>query len=200
MATPGGSGIRNFYDLKADWSVDGEDIPQSLVLNYVYELPFGRGKKFGGNMNRAVDAVVGGWQVNRDHHCPERFPDVDRPQRKQLNGLWWQSARKPHRSSLQERFLRRGHCRKPRPSRWARNIASSTRRPLHRRLAYTFGNGPRYYSNLRAPRYVDEDLTVAKWFNLAERFRLQVAVQMFNAFNHPNFGIPDSGGRRSHHG
>ena len=40
----GGSGIRNYYDLKADWTVDGEDIPQSLVLNYVYELPFGRGK------------------------------------------------------------------------------------------------------------------------------------------------------------
>ena len=59
--------------------------------------------------------------------------------------------------------------------------------------AYTFGTGPRYYSNLRAPGYVDEDLTIGKWFNLAEKFRLQFAVQMFNAFNHPNFGIPDSG-------
>jgi hypothetical protein len=59
--------------------------------------------------------------------------------------------------------------------------------------AYTFGTGPRYYSNLRAPRYVDEDLTFAKWFNFTEKFRLQFAVQMFNAFNHPNFGIPDSG-------
>ena len=32
--------------------MDGDDIPQSLVLNYVYELPVGRGKKFGGGMNR----------------------------------------------------------------------------------------------------------------------------------------------------
>jgi hypothetical protein len=37
---------------------------------------------------------------------------------------------------------------------------------------------------------VDEDLTLGKWFNLTEKLRLQFAVQMFNAFNHPNFGIP----------
>ena len=75
----GGAGIRNFYDLKADWSVDGEDIPHSLVMNYVYDLPIGRGKKVGGDMNKAVDAVVGGWQVAGNHHGPERIPDVDRP-------------------------------------------------------------------------------------------------------------------------
>jgi len=52
----GSSGIRNFYDLKADWSVDGDDIPHSLVLNYVYELPVGRGKRFGSGMNAVEDA------------------------------------------------------------------------------------------------------------------------------------------------
>jgi hypothetical protein len=40
---------------------------------------------------------------------------------------------------------------------------------------------------------VNQDLTLAKWFNLGDKFRLQFAVQMFNAFNHANFGIPDSG-------
>jgi hypothetical protein len=58
--------------------------------------------------------------------------------------------------------------------------------------AYTFGTGPRYYSNLRSPGYVDEDLTLGKSFSLVERLRLAIQVQMFNAFNHPNFGIPDS--------
>jgi hypothetical protein len=59
--------------------------------------------------------------------------------------------------------------------------------------AFTFGNAPRYFSNLRAPKYVDQDFTIGKWFNFAEKFRMQVGVQMFNAFNHPNFGIPNSG-------
>jgi hypothetical protein len=57
---------------------------------------------------------------------------------------------------------------------------------------YTFGTAPRYFSNLRAPGYVDEDLAIQKWFTLKERLRLQIAVQMFNAFNHANFGIPDA--------
>jgi hypothetical protein len=57
---------------------------------------------------------------------------------------------------------------------------------------FSFGNGPRYFSNLRAPKYVDQDLTLGKWFNFTEKLRMQIAVQMFNAFNHPNFGIPGS--------
>ena len=57
---------------------------------------------------------------------------------------------------------------------------------------FTFGNAPRYFSKLRAPGYVDQDLTLAKWFALTEKLRLQFGVQMFNAFNHPNFGIPNA--------
>ncbi|MFZ0302643.1 MAG: carboxypeptidase-like regulatory domain-containing protein [Terracidiphilus sp.] len=188
----GGSGVRNFYDLKADWSVDGEDIPQSLVLNYVYELPFGRGKKFGGNMNRAVDAAVGGWQVNGITSVQSGFPMSIGP-----NGNSSTVYGGNQHVNLTGAPFKSGSCGAgtagnpsiPVGTKYCFfNPAAFTPPP-----AYTFGNGPRYYSNLRAPRYVDEDLTVAKWFNLAERFRLQVAVQMFNAFNHPNFGIPDSG-------
>jgi hypothetical protein len=40
------------------------DISQILQFSYVYELPIGRGKRFGGNMNPALNAVVGGWQTN----------------------------------------------------------------------------------------------------------------------------------------
>jgi len=57
---------------------------------------------------------------------------------------------------------------------WEQSIASSirqlSRNPLHSRLA-----------------------TLAKWFTLKEQLRAQIAVQMFNAFNHPNFGIPNAG-------
>jgi len=35
-----------------------------FVSNGVYELPFGRGRTFGANMNRAEDAIVGGWQLS----------------------------------------------------------------------------------------------------------------------------------------
>ena len=34
---------------------------------------------------------------------------------------------------------------------------------------FTFGNAPRYFSNLRAPGYVDQDLTLGKWFNFQRK-------------------------------
>ena len=40
------------------------DIRHSLTTSFNYELPFGRGKQFGSSMNRAADAIVGGWQIN----------------------------------------------------------------------------------------------------------------------------------------
>jgi hypothetical protein len=45
-------------------SVSQFDIPHVFQVSYVYALPFGRGKQLGSNWNRAVDAVLGGWQTN----------------------------------------------------------------------------------------------------------------------------------------
>ena len=40
------------------------DIPQVLQISYTYDLPFGRGRAFLGNMPRALEAIVGGWKTN----------------------------------------------------------------------------------------------------------------------------------------
>ncbi len=38
------------------------DVPHSFKMQWAYDLPIGRGRRFGGGMNRWVDAVVGNWQ------------------------------------------------------------------------------------------------------------------------------------------
>ena len=40
------------------------NVRHTFAGNWVYELPFGRGKKWGGNSNRAVDALVGNWSIH----------------------------------------------------------------------------------------------------------------------------------------
>ncbi len=45
-------------------SVSQFDIPHVFQFSYVYQFPFGHGKRWGGSMNPVVDAVVGGWQTN----------------------------------------------------------------------------------------------------------------------------------------
>jgi hypothetical protein len=186
----GGSGIRNFYDLKADWSVDGDDIPQSLVLNYVYDLPVGRGKRFGGGMNAVEDAVAGGWEVTGITTAQSGFPMSINPngnaatvyggnQHADLTGASFKSGNCGGTNGVPVIPVGKKYC-------FFNPAAFQAPAP------YTFGTAPRYFSNLRAPGYVDEDLAIQKWFTLKERLRLQIAVQMFNAFNHPNFGIPSA--------
>ena len=61
----GNPGPANNYNLAAEKSVDGSDIPHALVASYVYQLPVGRGKPFGSNFNRLTDAVIGGWELSQ---------------------------------------------------------------------------------------------------------------------------------------
>jgi hypothetical protein len=47
-----------------DYGVTTSNIPQSLILSAVVDVPVGRGKHFGSNMNWALDELVGGWSVD----------------------------------------------------------------------------------------------------------------------------------------
>jgi len=184
----GGSSIRNFYDLKADWSVDGGDIPHSLVLNYVYDLPVGRGKKLGGGMNVVEDAVAGGWQVTGITTAQSGFPMSIGP-----SGNAASVYGGNQHADLTGESIKSGHCGgtnevpvMPVGTKYCFFNPAAFKAPAD----FTFGTAPRYFSNLRAPGDVDQDLAIQKWFTLKERLRFQIAVQMFNAFNHANFGIP----------
>jgi hypothetical protein len=201
----GGASIRNYYDLEADKSVDGTDVPQSLALNYVYELPVGKGKKFGSRMNGVADEVLGGWQVSGITHVQAGFPlSINASnngaslwggsQHANLTGAGIKSAGcggAPPSGGVSHPFIPVGtkYCFfNGQPS---GNSLGNGQGAFSQAPAYTFGSAPRYFSNLRAPGYVDEDLGIQKWFNLTEKFRLQFTAQMFNAFNHANFDSPD---------
>ena len=59
-----GAGIPQQLDrLYLERSIGGNDTPQRLALAVVVDLPIGRKQWIGGNMNRALDAVVGGWSL-----------------------------------------------------------------------------------------------------------------------------------------
>jgi len=190
----GGASIRNYYDLKADRTVDATDVPQSLVLNYVYELPIGRGKKFGGGMNAAADAVAGGWQFSGITHWQKGFP-LSIGNGGMNNASVWGGNQ--HATFTGASFAPTAPCTMKycifNPLAFAKSPALPSGAATSAQIAATFGNVPRYMSNLRAPGYVDEDLGIQKWFNIPQKFRLQFTAQLFNAFNHANFTSPDSG-------
>ena len=63
QAAPANPYYQNLYDPRADWADCFFDAKHVLSSYAVYEIPFGRGKKFGHDTNRAVDAIAGGWSI-----------------------------------------------------------------------------------------------------------------------------------------
>jgi hypothetical protein len=191
----GSGSIRNFYNLKADWGVDSTDIPQSVVLNYVYQLPIGRGKKFGGTMNAAADAVVGGWQVSGISNFKAGFPLGISNGGANGNSVWGGNQ---HATVVSGANFKSGSCGNGQNVGtdvcWF-NTSAFTKTP-----AYQFGNAPRYFSNLRAPGYNDTDLAIEKWFSVGELLRIQFRAEMYNFVNHANFDAPDVGIGDSNYG
>lgn len=185
----GGIGsIRNYYNLKAEWGVDSTDIPQSVVLNYVYALPIGKGKQIGGTMNTAADAVVGGWQIAGISNFKGGFPLGIGNGGANPSSVWGGNQ---HATVASGANFKSGSCANGKSV--GSDVCWFNTSVFSKTPAYQFGNVPRYFSNLRAPGYFDTDLAVQKWFSVGELLRIQFRAEMFNFANHANFNSPDVG-------
>lgn len=177
-AFPGtGSQVRDAYNLAPERSVDTSDIPHSLVVNYIYALPVGHGKVLGANWNKPLNGVVGGWQLTGIFYAKSGFPLSISPAQNNTNSFG--GNQRPNLIG------------DPRPANQNINNwinASAFSQPS----AFTFGDSPRNLANLRAPKYVDWDMGIQKWWDFSEAKRLQFRIEMFNALNHPNFFAPDT--------
>jgi hypothetical protein len=171
----GVSTVRNFYDLAAEKSVDAGDTPHSLVINYIYELPIGKGKAFGNGMGTAAKAVLGGWQLAGISSFKLGFPiGITGGGNSNLFG----GTQKPD-------LVGDPNAVHKTIDHWFNTAAFAYPSP------YTFGNVPRFFSNVRGPGYQRWDISIQKWWNFSETIRLQFRAEMFNAFNHANFYAPD---------
>lgn len=175
-AIPGNGTPLNTYNIDAEKSVDSSDTPHSLVVNYNYQLPFGKGKQFGANMNGVENAILGGWQWSGILTAKSGLPLSINP----ITGLSYGFNQRPN--------VVPGVSPVPANqsiNNWINRAAFSQPAPD------TFGDAPRFMSNLRAPKYFDWDMNIQKRWNFTEHKQLEFRFEMFNAFNHPDFYEPD---------
>ena len=170
---------RNYYNTAAEKSLNLDDIPQSLVLSYIYQLPVGRGKHFGTNMGKVADAAVGGWQVSGVSTFKSGFP----------LGIVAQTNNSNSFGGGQFPNLIGNPNARPtgvdRVDEWFNTAAFAQPAP------FTFGNSPRFLPNTRAPGINSFDLALEKWFQIREHGRLEFRAEFYNAFNHTNLLAPD---------
>lgn len=162
------------------------DVPHNFVTSYVWELPFGKGRKFFSKAPRAVDFLVGGWQwqgintfqsgvpytvtINTDRANTGQSgqrPDVTGPPvQPRTLGCWYFTAANPA-------------CRAALP-----NQADTFALPAQ----YTWGNSGR--GILRGDGLVQLDMSLIKTFKVTESKSFQFRAQVFNMTNTPTFGNP----------
>ena len=167
-----GAPVQNVYDLHAERGIASADVPQRFVTNYVYQLPFGRGRRFASS-TPVVRDIVAGWQmsgiVQFQIGQPIQISQSDNnpttaAQRPNLAG----SPKLPHfKRNLNEWF----------------NTAAFTPVSIG-----VLGSSPRF--PIHGPGINRTDVSMKRTFALGERIHLDVRADFDNVFNHPNFGNP----------
>ncbi|MBI3210557.1 MAG: TonB-dependent receptor [Candidatus Solibacter usitatus] len=179
--SPGGAadGFRDSSNFRIERSLGAHDLPHSMVTAIVYALPFGRGKHFGGGMNRAVDFVAGGWQISSIMRLSSGLP-VRLTANSTISqygfGTQYPNVTRGEDVAVSSRV----------PERWFNTSAFSAP------AAYTIGNSPRRLDQLRASHQKNADISVAKNFRVRELLRVQFRAEAFNLTNTPQFSWPDT--------
>jgi hypothetical protein len=187
--TSGGvGGIQDWNNLAGERSLSSQDVSQRLVISYVLDLPFGKGKRFLNDSSGAMDKAVSGWGIDGVTTFQRGFPI------KINDGL----GNKLTALSLGTGSLRpnvvpgcdkntSGSAASRALNAWF-NTACFTAPP-----AYGFGDEARVDATLRQQGVDNFDFAIFKKTNITERMDVQFRTEFFNLFNHPQFGPPGGG-------
>ncbi len=178
------SGSNNFQTISnlnygLDYSSAAWDIRNNFTTGFTYDLPFGRGKQFGSDLNKVVDVALGNWQVNGilTLHTGQPFTVSAGG----CQGVW--SGCFPDIASGADPNAAPPGGRNP--SEWFNTANFSAPSSL---TQGSVGDNRNYGPPLR-----NLDFSVFKDFPFTERFRLQFRTEVFNIANTPQFNFPDSG-------
>jgi hypothetical protein len=172
-----GNGPQNEYDFNADYSSSSFDITHSFVGSVTANFPFGRGRRFLASSSRALDTLVGGWQINGIVTLRTGFPfSVAATDINFINQCFGQRADvvgNPKAGGFHKGV-----------NEWF-NTSSFVQPAMG-----NYGDSSR--DILRAPGVENVDASFFKNISLVDRLNLQTRFEGFNLFNHTNLGFPNA--------
>jgi hypothetical protein len=174
---------QNVYDQRAEYAPCYYDATHVISAYAIYDLPFGRGRMLGKDANRAVNGVIGGWEVSPIVSFRTGWP-MPVYGAQDNSGTFGRGARADCNGvpSIQNTFL-------PAIGRqWFNNTGQFSNPAIG-----SFGACSPQLSDLRSPHYSDVDLSLHKDFPITERFRLQFRTDFINTFNHVQLNAPNMG-------
>ncbi len=188
----------------------GEDRPFHLSIAPVWQLPFGRGKKWGSNMPRFADYIVGGWELSGTYTAQSGVPvvfstasffsgkDFSLPNDQRTMDRWFDTSQfiafpskntdisnYPAWTGIQNLP---GYNYKP----TAADLSGGLRNGVYQDFANYVRTYPTRWADVRGPGVNNFDVGIFKNFLFAEKVKFQLRFEAYNALNHPRFDSPNS--------
>jgi hypothetical protein len=189
-----GGRAMDHYNRKWEKSVGAFDLPHNFKFSYIFEMPFGKGKKF--DLGGIGNALIGGWRFSGIHVYASGQPIQLTGGAVSLNG---------GRSAAMVKTLDGWVIDEPDNTNYRPASGyTSYYAPVCQIAAFCnaagqvvpqanrFGTAPRFNSRARRPANLAENVSLQKSFHFTERFRLDFRWEVFNVFNRVIFDAPDS--------
>jgi len=188
LEAPSGVTVANPQDVrnpKAERGPSSYDVKFINVTSVVYQLPFGKGRKYGSSLPGAVEAILGGWELTGINTANTGEP---------VNVLFNPSSTVDNTGRISDfrgaTTFRPNLVGDPTGSTGAVRLDN-----YFNKAAFALPTNSQPYGNLgrnafRAPNFEQWDLGVDKSFRLREGLDLQFRSEFFNVLNHTNFQPP----------
>ncbi|HZR66629.1 MAG TPA: TonB-dependent receptor [Terriglobales bacterium] len=178
LTTASGNYWQNLYNPNGDYAQCYWDSKHVISAYAVYEIPFGKGKRFGSDAPAVVNAVAGNWSINPIVSMHTGFP-------LSLYGSDFSGTGTP-----ESRPDCIGPVQYPKTvsnagMQWFGASAFANAAPG------TFGNCPAQ-GPVIGPGFMDFDISMQKNFPIGERMKFQFRTDFLNIFNHPNLAAPNT--------
>jgi hypothetical protein len=188
----------------------GEDRPFHLSVAPIWEVPLGRHKRFGAAMPKVLDYLAGGWELSGVFNIQSGVPvvfsgpsffsgkDFSLPKGQQSMSRWFDTSQFlpfPNANTtlavLQAYPAWTGVQNLPGYS-YVPVAGDTNKNGVYQDFANYIQTYPTRWNDVRASRVNNVDMGLRKNFRPAERIRMQLRFDAFNAFNHPRFAAPDA--------
>lgn len=176
FSTDVSGGVQNIFDPAQNRAVSDWDVPHRLAVSYIYDLPFGKGQRYGATVHPVLNALFGNWQMTGILVASSGVPGTVSVGSTIPGG----DARPDLVGDPVLPSGQRGPDMWLNPNAFVRKVDSK-------------GNllpGSAGRNIFRGPRFSNFDLGAVKYFTITERVRLQFRTEFFNLSNTPHFALP----------
>jgi Carboxypeptidase regulatory-like domain/TonB dependent receptor len=182
------------YNWAPEWGPAGFDTRHAVSVTGEYDLPFGRGMKYGANSNVIVNGVLGGWKLSGSDVYYSGFPvTVSSPANYSNLVYAFSGAARPNQN-LPLKVVNRSIN-----AYYGTQVQGTSCGPNQNNGTCVYSQQPDDAfgslrpGTLRAPSFQNIDMAVSKTFNLFHENQVDFRADIFNTFNIASYSQPDSG-------